>query len=88
MVGAVRLFPWLALGASLLAFEFPRFFAPLGGAIIPLLGLVMFGMGLTLSVADFRRIAERPGTVALGVGLQFALMPALAWMRSALLTGG
>jgi BASS family bile acid:Na+ symporter len=44
-------------------------------AIQPLLGLVMLGMGMTLAPADFRRVAERPAAVAIGVALQFAIMP-------------
>ncbi|HSJ96604.1 MAG TPA: bile acid:sodium symporter family protein, partial [Myxococcota bacterium] len=44
-------------------------------AIQPLLGLVMLGMGMTLAPADFRRVAERPAAVAIGIALQFAIMP-------------
>ncbi len=46
---------------------------------MPLLGLIMFGMGLTLKAADFAEVARRPLWVALGVGAQFLIMPALAW---------
>jgi len=39
----------------------------------------MFSMGLTLRVQDFQRIWKKPEPVALGVVLQFGLMPVIAW---------
>lgn len=44
----------------------------------PLLGVVMFGMGLTLRARDFLPVLTHPGPVALGVAAQFALMPLIA----------
>jgi BASS family bile acid:Na+ symporter len=47
------------------------------------LGVVMLGLGLKLDVADFRRVAEAPRTVAVGLAVQMFLLPlwalALAW---------
>lgn len=43
--------------------------------IVPLTQLIMFGMGTTLSPADFVRVAKAPVTVGIGVFLQFAIMP-------------
>jgi BASS family bile acid:Na+ symporter len=40
-----------------------------------LLGIIMFGMGMTLRWSDFRRVGERPVTVAGGVAAQFLIMP-------------
>ena len=58
--------------------------APLGAIdtwiINPLLGLIMFGMGLTLSTQDFRVILRRPKDVLLGCLLQFTVMPFMAWL--------
>ncbi len=48
--------------------------------INPLLGLIMFGMGLTLSAKDFRIIFQRPKDVILGCLAQFTIMPGLAWL--------
>jgi BASS family bile acid:Na+ symporter len=46
---------------------------------IPLgLGVIMFGMGLTLEFADFRDILRKWKLVGLGVFLQYAVMPVLA----------
>lgn len=43
------------------------------------LGLIMLAMGLTLSFEDYRRLAKLPRAVAIGVGLQFAVMPLSGW---------
>lgn len=43
--------------------------------MVPLIQVIMFGMGTTLSAADFARVVRRPQPVLLGVGLQFAVMP-------------
>ena len=72
------LFPLWALLASAWAYVRPAPWAALQGGIVPLLGLVMFGMGLTLTGADFRRVFQRPGPIALGMAVQFGLMPLLA----------
>ena len=51
-------------------------FRPLGQPLVSvMLGLIMLGMGLTLSFDDFRRIAKIPRCVATGVVLQFTVMP-------------
>ena len=73
------LFPlWAVLGAAA-AWGVPDLFVPLRPAIVPLLGLVMFGMGATLLPRDFAGVARRPGLLGLGVALQFGGMPALAF---------
>jgi len=73
------LFPVWALALAAVAYYRPEGFAALAPAIVPLLGLVMFGMGMTLTPGAFAAVARRPRLVALGVVLQFALMPALGW---------
>jgi BASS family bile acid:Na+ symporter len=69
---------WVLLFA-ILAFYFPDHYRWLGAYIVPLLGIIMFGMGLTLSRQDFAEVFVRPGRVAIGVVGQFIIMPALAW---------
>ena len=50
------------------------------GPYIPwLLGLVMFGMGMTLTVEDFKAVDRRPWEVFIGAVAQFVIMPAVAW---------
>ena len=77
------LFPLWALLGSLLAWMMPGWFAPLKPAIVPLLGLVMFGMGMTLTGRDFLNVLRRPFPVFLGVMMQFLLMPFAAWALAA-----
>ena len=80
-----ELFPLWAVLLSIAAFIFNEFFAGLEQAIVPLLALVMFMMGLTLSGADFLRISRDPRPVFVGVVLQFVLMPALALTLASML---
>jgi BASS family bile acid:Na+ symporter len=46
--------------------------------ITPLLGVVMFGMGLTLSAQDFKVVLSRPKDILIGCLTQFTVMPLLA----------
>lgn len=45
-----------------------------------LLGIVMFGMGMTLRFEDFKLVFKRPKDVFIGALAQFTIMPALAWL--------
>ena len=47
-----------------------------------LLGVVMFGMGLSLRGRDFALVLRRPRDVAIGVAAQYVCMPLLAWALS------
>jgi len=47
----------------------------LGILIVPLIQIIMFGMGTTLSVADFARVFKMPWPVFIGMVLQFSAMP-------------
>jgi len=47
----------------------------LKGLIVPLIQIIMFGMGTTLSVADFTRVFKMPWPVFVGFSLQFTIMP-------------
>lgn len=70
---------WVLLFA-VVAFFLPQWFIGLKPAIVPLLGVVMFGMGLTLKVDDFAEVARHPWRVALGVVAHFVIMPGVAWL--------
>ncbi len=48
-------------------------------SINPLLGVIMFGMGLTLSPHDFHIVLSRPKDILTGCLAQFTVMPLLAW---------
>jgi len=47
--------------------------------INPMLGVIMFGMGLTLSPQDFKVVLSRPKDILIGCLAQFTVMPLLAW---------
>ena len=49
-------------------------------AITPMLGVVMFGMGLTLRPSDFRPVLQHPKDILVGELAQFLIMPSLAWL--------
>jgi BASS family bile acid:Na+ symporter len=75
---------WVILFA-LLGFFVPDAFTGLKGYIQIFLGIVMFGMGLTLSSADFREVFCRPLDVAIGVVGHYLIMPLLAFGLALLL---
>ena len=58
----------------------PSLMKPLAPQIPTLLGIIMFGMGMSLKPEDFRNVFRQPKNVALGALLQFIIMPALAFV--------
>ena len=75
----------LVLGAALLALVFPATLQQVPTKVINyLLGVVMFGMGLTLRLQDFKIVFSRPKDVVIGCMAQFTVMPLLAWGLSRL----
>ncbi|KAB8125729.1 bile acid:sodium symporter family protein [Gracilibacillus oryzae] len=75
---------WVVLFA-VLSFLLPSGFTWLGAYITPLLGIIMFGMGLTLTANDFKEAFRRPKEVAIGVIGQFTIMPLIAFALATLL---
>lgn len=70
----------LVLAAALLALAFPNALQQVRPTVINyLLGVVMFGMGLTLNLKDFKIVFSRPKDVIIGCLAQFTIMPLLAW---------
>ncbi|MGR3199102.1 MAG: bile acid:sodium symporter family protein [Paracoccus sp. (in: a-proteobacteria)] len=69
---------WVLLFA-VLGFLLPDVFRQLTPWIVTLLGVIMFGMGLTISTKDFAEVLRRPFDVGLGVVSQFVIMPLLAF---------
>ena len=77
---AANAFPLWVLVACALALVEPAYFVWFrGNAIVVGLAVIMLGMGITLSVDDFARVATRPATVAAGFVAQFLIMPAAGW---------
>src|SRR5690625_1232356 len=69
---------WVIL-FSVLAFLRPSGFAWISPYVSLLLGIIMFGMGLSLSLDDFKRVVKAPRTVLIGVIAQYTIMPLLAF---------
>jgi BASS family bile acid:Na+ symporter len=68
----------LAVGSA--AVVHPPLFIAWGGcelkqAIGPLVQLILLGMGMTLTVGDFRRVVTMPRAIVIGFVLQFTVMP-------------
>ena len=75
----------LVLATALLSFAFPQLLQQVRPTVINyLLGVVMFGMGLTLNLQDFKIVFSRPRDVIIGCLAQFTVMPLLAWGLSRL----
>lgn len=79
------LFPLLAIIASGLAWRYPNLPNNFQAAIIPLLALVMFSMGMTLTWRDFLAVCKRPGVISVALATQFLVMPLTAFWISRLL---
>ena len=70
----------IVIVVAALALFFPGTFSVVKTAWVnTLLGIVMFGMGLTLKPEDFKVVFSRPKDVIIGCIAQFTLMPFLAW---------
>lgn len=65
---------------AVLALLLPGAFLWIVPHISLLLGVIMFGMGLTLSAEDFKALLRQPKQVAIGVAAQFTMMPLLAYV--------
>jgi bile acid:Na+ symporter, BASS family len=69
---------WVLL-VAVVAFLIPEQFLWISKYISILLGIVMFGMGMTLSLEDFSEVVRHPKSVVIGVVSQFLLMPLIAY---------
>ena len=72
----------IALLVAIIALVFPD---PVKGVIKTsyvniLLGIVMFGMGMTLKISDFKVVFTKPKAVITGILSQFIIMPLLAFL--------
>ncbi|WP_335904911.1 bile acid:sodium symporter family protein [Acidisphaera sp. L21] len=62
------------------AYLFPEWFRPLLPYVTGLLTVVMFGMGITLTFGDFRRVIVQPAPVIAGVVIHYIVMPLAAFL--------
>ncbi len=73
-------FGLLIFASVTIAMYFPSYFVSWGtfqlkSLIVPLLQIIMFGMGTSLSVKDFAEVSKNPKAVFIGLGCQFTVMP-------------
>ena len=68
----------MLIGATI-AWVYPSSFAWFKPYIGPGLGVIMLGMGITLSFKDFKNVFKTPAAIGIGVGAQFIIMPLLGW---------
>ncbi|MBD9648794.1 bile acid:sodium symporter family protein [Ensifer sp. ENS09] len=80
-----RTFALWVIVFAILGFVFPDIFKQVTPYIVTLLGIIMFGMGLTISLDDFKEVAKRPFEVGIGVVSQFLIMPLLAVLLTAVI---
>jgi bile acid:Na+ symporter, BASS family len=70
----------IILGVVSLAMYYPQYFKSIGsfklsGLIVPLLQIIMFGMGTELSIKDFVQVLRMPKGILVGVICQYTIMP-------------
>lgn len=70
--------------AATIAFFFPEYFTEINGfqlkeLIIPLLQIIMFGMGTTMTYDDFLGVIKMPKAVVIGIVCQFTIMPLMGF---------
>ncbi|ASO20138.1 BASS family bile acid:Na+ symporter [Actinoalloteichus hoggarensis] len=80
-----RWFALLVLLGAIVGLLIPGPAATLAPWVPLLLGVIMFGMGLTLRGRDFALILKRPYAVIVGLIAQFVIMPLTAWVIGTLL---
>ncbi|MDX6765430.1 MAG: bile acid:sodium symporter family protein [Candidatus Methylacidiphilales bacterium] len=76
---------WVTTG-GILALVHPEWFRwfsewkPAGQSLVVWgLGIIMLGMGITLSVEDFKQVVRMPKNIGIGVAAQYLIMPFLGW---------
>lgn len=81
-----NLFPvWVLLGGIISLFIPSAFAWFRGPAIVWGLSVIMLGMGITLSVDDFKRVLKTPRAIAIGFIAHYLIMPFLGWFLARLL---
>jgi len=79
-------FPFWVAGGAVLGLSQPALLAGFSGAsITAALGVTMLGMGLTMELDDLTSVLSSPWQLALGVFLQYTVMPLAAFVLSRLL---
>ena len=82
-------FTILIFAAVSISMYFPAPFIELGGVqmkvfIVPLLQIIMFGMGTAMSIKDFYGVIKMPKGVLIGLLCQFTIMPVVGFSLATL----
>lgn len=77
-------FTVIILAVVSLAMYYPEYFKTIGdfklsALIVPLLQIIMFGMGTELSIKDFAQVVRMPKGIIVGIACQFTIMPLLGF---------
>ena len=72
------------LAAVSLAMYYPQYFKTIGNfklsaLIVPLLQIIMFGMGTELSLKDFARVLRMPKGIIVGIVCHYTIMPLIGF---------
>lgn len=71
---------WLVVLVGAAGAVFPASLSWIAPQVPLLLGIVMFGMGMTIELKDFRHLVRHPWDVGIGVLAQFTIMPLVAYL--------
>ncbi|BAZ37322.1 bile acid:Na+ symporter, BASS family protein [Calothrix sp. NIES-4101] len=75
---------WILIGATW-GYLFPKIAASGSANISTALGVVMLGMGLTITIEQLQSLRSAGSTLFLGVLLQFTIMPLVGWLAATVL---
>jgi BASS family bile acid:Na+ symporter len=78
-------FTTLLFAAIVVSFYYPQYFISFKGyeftnLIVPLIQIIMFGMGISMSLKDFGAVFKSPKAVIIGVSAQLGVMPFIGFL--------
>lgn len=78
-------FTTMIFAAVTLAMYYPQYFVEVGGfeltgLITPLIQIIMFGMGTSMSAKDFVAVVKSPQAVGIGLSAQLMIMPIMGYI--------
>lgn len=81
---------WIIIAVCFTLYK-PEYFVAIGDfklklLIIPLLQIIMFGMGSTMGIEDFQEVIKSPKSVILGVFFHFLIMPLVGFSLTKIFT--
>lgn len=84
-------FTVMIFAAVSVSMYYPQYFISVGDfklskLIVPLMQIIMFGMGTGLSLKDFSRVVRMPKGVIAGVGCHYLIMPLVAFAITKIFT--